>query len=516
MPNFLPTARAYPLLLGLALLGCLADSAAQTTRPSAKGTGKPTAALKTVANALPYTLEFVEKTYGSTKPLPRLQSYAIATSSAGEWLVAGGRRQGLHTFEPAPATNFVRDSANHFLFVINPATGQYWSFDVNRLPPGLAAPLQATNLQQYNEPATGQCYLVGGYGWKADRSDMTTFGTLMRFKVDDLVVAIKTGQSPATVAALIENVPDNRLAVTGGELFRMNGTFYLVFGQNFTGQYRAFGGSDFHQQYTEEVRAFTLQPNSLSILSYGATPGTGPDQPFHRRDGNIIADIDPATGQPRITAFGGVFMPGIIGAYTYPIYITSPATPTIDRTVSQKFSQYNCPVISVYDGTKTKAVYHTFFGGIGHYYYNQTAAQKAVYDQATQQGRNDGFPFVADITTLVESANGTYKEFIHPTPTPGNRLVGSSIPFVLNPSARQYAYTNEVLDLALIPPKTRLLIGYIYGGVEAQNPLPAIPNTGTFVSNSVFEVYLTYKPFAAIPASQGHQSTKRDQNLHRE
>jgi hypothetical protein len=298
----------------------------------------------------------------------------------------------------------------------------------------------------------------------------------------------------------------------------MNSNFYLVFGQNFVGQYRAFGGSDFQQTYTEEVRIFTLVPNTLKINSYGATTTTNSDHPFHRRDGNTIADIDPATGKPRIAAFGGVFRPGIIGAYTYPVYINGPGNPVIVPTANQKFSQYNCPVISVYDSGPTKSVYHTFFGGIGHYYYSQTASQKMVYDSATMQHRNDGFPFVADITTFLQSAGGTYKEFILPSPTPGNRLIGSSVPFLLSQAmiAKGYVFDNDVINLAKISPNTRLLVGYIYGGVEAKNPLPSVPNTGTFVSNSVFEVYLTYNPSAAIPASQGHESTKDDGRLNRQ
>ncbi len=472
---------------------------------------------KLVANALPFTLDFKEVTYAGAKPLPRLQSYAVATSKAGEWIIVGGRRQGLHTFESAPATNFVRDSANNFLFVINPVSGQQWSFDVRKLPANLSAPLQATNSQQYYDLANDQLYLVGGYGWKADKSNMTTFNTIIRFKVDDMVAAIKSAQSPARIAALMEFGQDDRFAVTGGELLQLNSAFYLVFGQNFIGQYRAFGGSDFQQTYTEEVRIFTLLPNSLTINSYGATTTTNSDHPFHRRDGNTVADIDPTTGQPRIAVYGGVFRPGIIGAYTYPVYINGPGTPVIVPTANQKFSQYNCPVISVYDSGPTKSVYHTFFGGIGHYYYSQTASQKMVYDSATLEHRNDGFPFVADISTFIQSAGGIYKEFILPAPIPGNRLVGSSVPFLLNQTmiTKGYVFDNGVINLAKIPRNTRLLVGYVYGGIEAQNPLPRQPNTGTFVSNSVFQVYLTYKPSAAIPASQAHESTKDEGNLNR-
>ncbi|UFH53509.1 hypothetical protein [Spirosoma sp. KNUC1025] len=370
MATFQTLKRLIPFLLLAVILGNRSKEAPK--RPEKPTQTRP----KTVANALPFTLEFVEKKYAGKSVLPRLQGYVVAPASDGSWLILGGRRQGLHTFEPAPATNFVRDSANHYLFVINPSNGTYWSFDVNQLSAKLSAPLQSTNQQGCFDRTTGQLYVVGGYGWKADKSDMLTFNTIMRIKVDAMVAAIKASAKPAQIASLIEIDQDDRLAVTGGELSLMNSAFYLVFGQKFMGQYRAFGGSDFEQKYTEEVRVFTLQPNSLKISSYGATTNSESDHPFHRRDGNIVEDIDPATGKPRIAAFGGVFMPGIIGAYTYPIYIYGPATPTVDRTGNQKFSQYGCPVIGVYDSGPTKAMYHTFFGGIGHYYYSQTAAQK--------------------------------------------------------------------------------------------------------------------------------------------
>jgi hypothetical protein len=79
-----------------------------------------------------------------------------------------------------------------------------------------------------------------------------------------------------------------------------------------------------------------------------------------------------------------------------------------------------------------------------------------------------------------------------------------------------FAYNNEVIKLAKLPANSRSLIGYIYGGIEAQNPLPIRPNTGTFVSNSLFEVYLSPVTTQVRPASAGHESTKNDANLKRE
>ncbi len=472
-----------------------------------------------VNGVMPYTILFFEQTYSkSIPPLPALQAYVAATSKQGQILIIGGRSQGLHTFNAAPDTNFLPKKANNFLVLIDPVSGKHLLFDVNKLSPALSAPLQATNQQLYHDLETDLVYIVGGYGWKSDGSNMVTFNTIITFKMEAMVAAIQGNASPQTIEALCQVAHDDRFAVTGGEFFKLNGQFYLVFGQTFMGQYRAFGGTDFSQTYTEQVRIFTFVPGTLKILSYGATNNSNPDHPFHRRDGNIIPDIDPATGNQRITSFGGVFRPGIIGAYTYPVFINGPSTPIVDNTGNQKFSQYECPVITIYDSSASNpTVYHTFFGGIGHYYYWQTERQHAAFDTVTAQHRNDGFPFVADISHFQQSADGTYKEFIYPSPIPGNRLLGTSVKFLesRNLVSGGMAYPNGVIKLPKISSTSKQLIGYIYGGIEAVNPLPLKPNTGTFVSNSVFAVFLIRTPAAAIPASFAHESTKDTANINR-
>jgi hypothetical protein len=497
--------------------GAPATESTNTTNVSEESSAKTElveskAALQNVENdVLPFTVEFEEQSYPGKTPIPAIQSYVSTVSKDGYILAMGGRWQGLHTFQSAPADNFPADSSNHFIYVIDPKTGDFWSFDVNQLSADLSAPLKANNQQSYHDRSSDQMYVVGGYGWKSDLSDMLTFNTIIGFQVEELVAAVKSGASVSDIAALLTVAQDDRFAITGGELFILNSSFYLVFGQKFTGQYRAFGGTDFQQVYPEEIRIFTLDPSTLKILTYGANTSSESDSPFHRRDGNIIEDIDPATGKERISAFGGVFPPGIIGAYTYPIYINSPAPPTIDRTVNQKFSQYECPIISMYDDSQTSpTVYHTFFGGIGHYYYFQTESQKAVYDTATLQGRNDGLPFLADITTFLQKADGTYAEYIHTSPIPGNRLLGTSIRFMVNPDiiSQGTAYANGVVKLSSMANGSRQLVGYIYGGIEATNPLPLIPNTGTVSTNSLFAVYLTHTPSDAMPASVAHNSGK--------
>lgn len=502
------------LFSGVAM--CLTSACGNTTDGEKSSTADGEISENLAQDTLPFTLEFREKTYSNPTPLPRLQSYSYAMSDDGELLVMGGRRQGLHTFMPAPEDNFIPDSSNNFIFVFDLEEGSQWSFDVNQLKPELSAPLQANNQQFHFDRDSSMLYIVGGYGWKADQSDMKTFGTLIKVNAEKLIQAVKSGASTSEVESLFEWMEDDRLAVTGGDLSVLNNTFYLVMGQRFDGQYRAFGGTDFSQKYTEEIRVFTLNPNKLEILSYGSTTNTEFDSPFHRRDLNILDDVDPVTGSERISVFGGVFPPGIIGAYTYPIFIHGPQTPVLDRDINQKFSQYECPVISIYDDkSEEAAVFHTFFGGISHYYFSQTDSQKVIYDLATKQGRNDGLPFIADITTLQINAVSEYSEYIHPDPIPDNRLLGTGTHFILNPKliANGQAMSNGVLTLSSFEEGSQTTIGYIYGGIEAKDPLPKIPNTGTWVTNSVFEVILHSNPREVIPASQGHESTVDISNL---
>lgn len=470
-----------------------------------------------VPNALPFTLEFVPQTFSG--PMPTLQSYAVATTNQNLWLMVGGRTQGLHTFTDN-CDNFQPTSANNIMWVIDPASGRLWQFDVNQLPPEKAAPLQATNMQSYHDRATDMFYIIGGYGWKADQSDMITFNTIMRFPVAEMVAALQaTPQDVEKINALIAIDTDDRFAVTGGELAKLGDQFYLAYGQLFNGQYRAFSGggsAPFTQEYTQQIRAFTLVPGTLEINAYGPLTNGDPDQPFHRRDGNVVEDIDPNLQEPRLSAYGGVFKPGQIAAYTEPIYLTADGIALVDRTVQQLFSQYECPVIPIFDDTG-QVMHNTFFGGISGTYYFQTPAQQQAYQLVTQQGRNDGFPFVADITTLSQDSDGNYTQFILPRPIPDNQLLGTSVPFILSPDlvGTNYIYENGTIRLSAFGPGERRLIGYIYGGIRADNPLPLAPNAGTHASNAMFAVYLTNTPSGAIPGTLGTPAVASDANLQR-
>ena len=499
------------------------------------------------ADTLPFTVTLKEIDYSGTAP-PGLHSYTSAVLKDGRWLVMSGRTVGLHTFNAVDSQahpkkgNFPPKSANHDILVIDPHEGVQARFDVRGLSTDLAGPLQSTNQQFWHDEEDDTLYVVGGYG--VDHADnlMVTFDTMLVMS-PERVASILTSGGPDIAKALEQGIRvlrDDRFAVTGGYFENLEGLYYLAFGQLFFGQYSTFGrpqdslfaqrqqkmileksagevhdvsqlrlategGVPFVQHYTEELRVFTLDPDNLGILSYGTTVTSDPTRSFHRRDGNFVTTIDPSTGKARLAAFGGVFPPGVIGAYSEPIYIDGPGIYDI-ADFEQSFSQYECPVLIAYD-PEAKAVYHTFFAGISKHFYHLTDKQIADYEKVTAEGRNDGLPFINDISVVVLDGDGKHSEYILPEAMPEKRLVGANAELLqaVPPSGAsdiRHAAVPEAVDLSKMKPGESRVVGYIFGGIEAAAPLPLIPNHGTWASSSVFAVTVTNTPSPVIPASK--------------
>jgi hypothetical protein len=433
--------------------------------------------------------------------------------SPTQLLLLGGRYQpsGLHQFA-LNNNNF--PNPNTQMMVINPATGSITSFSVLTLGWPLAGALSAANQASFYDRPSGYLYVVGGYGPMTsddNPSNYGTFGSMIRFNAAQVVNAILSNSTDqkraAAIAPLIQQFNDQRLAVTGADLFLQNGQFFLVFGQTATGMYEPFGNGHFTQTYTCNVAQFTINPQNFSsgILAYGAS---SPNNDYHRRDGNVLLTRDPSTGATTIGAYGGVFPPGIIGAYSRPVFITS--GPQLQEPTTQlKFGAYDCPVISAYS-QKGQTTYETFFGGIGHYFFFQSPSQAAAYQKVAQEGRNDGMPFVADISTFVQPATGSTQEWIWPAPVPAigfpppdnqpfpSDLRGAGATFIPIPSASVLG-ADGVVQLDQLP-STPVQIGWIYGGIEAQNPLPLVPNTGTQACAAMYSVSISATPSGAYDA----------------
>jgi hypothetical protein len=458
-----------------------------------------------VPNAIPYAVQFQPVTTPANQ-LPALQAHCMAPAQAGGWYAVGGRITGLHHFDN---NGFPTTGQNTKLWWINPATMTGTVVvDLAQLPPALGNPLMATNQQCYFD---GSNWLIaGGYGSDPTTKQLTTFDTLMRLPIESIAAAARDAsktvpQKNAAVASLIEIIHNPIFRTTGGVLQKTQNFYVLSFGQSFDGNYNPFG-TGYTQRYNEVISYFTLKPGKLALNTSGSIPSSDPTHPFHRRDFPATRTVDPNTGNPQLVVFAGVFPAGLLAGFTNAVFISEnlgQLMAKVDNKLVKRFAAYQCPTIPIYDKAG-KTVFYTFFGGVSHFWYFQTASQHQVYEDATAQGRSDGLPFSEDISTVIEKSDGTYAEFIAPQPIPGNMLHGSSIDFL--PSAGAKILPGGIVDLDAFANGESAVIGYIYGGIEALNPFPTVPNTGTQATNAFYTVTLTRTPSTGIPASQGHEA----------
>ena len=469
---------------------------AATPGGCATNSGEPAASA-----TIPFKIELVET--NSTK-LPGLHSFCFSEGFS-VCLVLGGRNAGLHGFANG-TNNFPRSTANTKAYVLDFALDKVvGSVDlVQNLRPELAGPLTASN-QEFVQSGT-DLYIVGGYGTDLTSGEMTTFGSLIKVDVLGLMQAILSGST--NVGPYFKQIPspDNRLKVTGGSLKLLDGTFYLVFGQDFTGSYSVQNrdynraGGQF-QKYTQKVRVFTLNPD-LSIAKFAQIDGGyNPSLPYNRRDLNVANVLLPDAATPAATVYGGVFKAGQVAGQTTPIdlFLTSfvastnnPNTVTLYTNFNQGLSHYDCANLTVFDSA-SKSCFTTLLGGISQFHYN---SQSNILVQDTLDLANgvDGLPFISTISTIQRSQQGTnvsFAQFIQPVSLPS--LLGADGQFIRNSfllPGSQIA-PNGVIKLGGLAGRT--LVGHFYGGIESFGPYSGLVtnNPATFASSRLFEVYVT-------------------------
>src|SRR5438270_3609657 len=371
---------------------------------------------QTVEKTVPFTVVLKKL---EVPEAPKLQGFAFGRAGA-RWLVVAGRHAGLHTFNKPttanPVNNFPPKEFNDRIFVIDPKWGKAWSAPLTGLPAKTAARLTVTNSQF--EQSGDWLYIAGGYGFDPATGKMDTFGSLTAISVPETVDAIVNGHS---FAPYVQQIDDLRMQVTGGEMKKLGDWFVLVFGQKFQGLYTPNDsqiGLQFKQLYSEQIALFKIvMPNGKLAISDYQQPITAPPvnstdvsvtRPFHRRDFSLAQFVD-VNGKSGLAAYGGVFLPGQIGAYRNPVYITSstavPPAPQANVAVdsyAQFMSLYNCPLIPAWSA-KSRTMYTTFFGGISAFYVDRTGRLE----------RDTGLPFIDSISTLVRDDNGTSSECVH-------------------------------------------------------------------------------------------------------
>jgi hypothetical protein len=473
---------------------------------------------------LPFQVDLEEASFAGA---PALHSFAFAESN-GKWLLLGGRTNGIHSFDPLPINNFPPATANHWVWVVDPAMGKAWSvdlYDPSITPPlgFIADALSSNNSQSFQNGDT--LYIIGGYGYNRTTNLMQTFPTLTAIDIPGMITAVMGGSAVNIVSQIRQGPLDDRLKVTGGELGKIGDHYFLVFGQRFDGLYNPLD-VDNDQQYTDEVRIFQISDdgtNPPTITDYTTIPVPPPEpgdpQPnqFHRRDLNVVPAIR-ANGRPGISVYGGVFTTQFT-PYLNPIYIDSVEGvngATIDRSFNQYMSQYDTARMGIFDAVRG-SMHTILFGGISYGVFDpdggSSSAPRAesrlpyadliqVEPKADATGfkLDPNIPFIDQITAISLRADGTSQQCVLAqrshlklTPIQLPERLGTNGRII--PAADTPAYENGVIKLHNL--KGRTLVGYLYGGMRTNDENP----TGTgqsFASNRLFKVSVTPLPTTCI------------------
>ncbi|MCB0515982.1 MAG: hypothetical protein R2798_12935 [Chitinophagales bacterium] len=368
-----------------------------------------------------------------------LQSFAWGKAE-GKWLLIGGRTDGLHRRQPF--ASFDPAGNNTQLIVFDPATQQIWSNTLGDLPTALQEQLSATNIEFFQE--NNHLFLVGGYGYSPTNGDHTTFPLLTRLSVSNVINAIINNQD---IAPFFHYVEDDFFAVTGGQLEKLNDTFYLVGGQKFEGRYNPMGpdhGPGFFQEYTNAIRKFTLSfaDNTLAASNLEEIKDT---VNLHRRDYNMLPQIFP-NGTMGYTAFSGVFQYDADVPFLNSVDIFADDY-EVNNDFAQFYNHYHCAK-NAFFSTEAQEMYNLFYGGIAQY-----------YDSLGVMIQDDEVPFVKTVACVSRDAQGVMKEYKMAVEMPD--YIGASAEFI--PAENLPVFENGVIQYDLLPDTA--FLGYIYGGI---------------------------------------------------
>lgn len=408
-------------------------------------------------NTFNYTVELLPV---SIPNMPGLHSYVHAQHN-GKWLLLGGRADGVHARQPFNAFPQAQNNTN--IYVVDIATSQVWSAPVTTLPAGIAEQMQSTNMCFYQDSDT--LYIAGGYAFSATANDHITFPNLTTIDVPGLINAVIAG---TTVAPYLKQITDLKFAVTGGQLGKINNTFYLVGGHKFDGRYNPMGNPSYTQTYTSQIRKFTVN-NSGVQLSYANYDTITDAVHLHRRDYNLIPQLFNGN-TPGYTISSGVFQTNVDLPYQYPVDITEAGYTPI-TTFSQKLSNYHSAHASMFDSI-SNTNYTLFFGGMAQYYYQNGTLVQDNY-----------VPFVKTISLLARYADNTLQEFVLPIEMPG--LQGASAEFIPN-HLIGHAF-SDIIKLNPVADDT-ILIGHILGGINS-TAINAFTNNQTNLTSANTGLY---------------------------
>lgn len=396
-----------------------------------------------------------------------LQSYAKGYYN-GTWYLMGGRTDGLHQRQPFASFSPNNNHSNILTINFNNQTTQAYS--INNLPTPVKEQLESTNIQFVQ--VNNMLFLIGGYGFSTTKGNHITHSLLTAINLPQLEIELKNNGNIANAFSFVE---DSNMAVTGGYLHYLNDTFYLIGGHLFNGRYNPQGpnhGPGFVQKYTEEIRKFSVATSPvLSIQNYRAIKNA---QEFHRRDYNVASTIFP-DGKKGFTAFSGVFRHTVDLPWENAVDILENDI-QVRSDFSQKLSHYHSAHLSIFNGEKNSMDY-LFFGGIAKYY----------FDENNQLIDDPNVPFVKTISLVRRDNKNALTEMALNNKMPG--FLGAGAEFF--PVDASFFDTENILHINEVA-NQKVLVGYIYGGIESSAKNIFFVNTGSQsnATSRVFEVYI--------------------------
>ncbi len=473
----------------LALLSCnSSQTPKENTDAASLATAQPLFTMEQFASGNNIFRFTVEPPLGLNFKKPGLQACATATYN-NQWIFIGGRKAGFHSLDGSPPP-FRTTSANDSIWIID----QIHQTSVGiPLPSVYAKYLMCTN--SLYAQVGDFLYMCGGYTVSADTLPTFNWTSDRFFEINlpNLVAYVNSGGStPALNQVFTKVIQSPYVQVTGGVMLVVNNNYYLVGGQNYAGVYSS-GNTG---AYTNAVRKFNVT-NTGGTWNISDTLSVIDPVNLHRRDLNVVPVIAYGPDSIRAMIYGGVFTPNGLG-YRNPVLISGLAagTPSISvDTLQQKVNQYDCATAKLaYKNPGIEFNITALLGGISLMQYD-TATQKLV------AGDNGiPMPFSKIISYMFTDGEQVFHEFIQLPPDdpfmPG--YLGSDAFFKPLP---QYIMdgTNDIIDLAKVFPATgRVLIGYMYGGIQSPQPSTFSVNKSITTSANSF----IYSVYIEIPLAQ--------------
>ena len=429
-------------------------------------------ALYSAAQEFPYTIVL--------NPVYSSQDIALQSFAYGTWenrvLLIGGRKDGLHERQPFASFDVAGMPSNISILDLNNYSSTPVEFDI--IDVALSEQFSSTNIQFYQTDSI--LWLVGGYGYSNTSQDHITYPMLTAINLKTFFEA----QNNGTFAfESFDFITDERFAVTGGSLKKLDDVFYLAGGHKFEGRYNPMNGPSFTQTYTEKISRFIPTLTSTGIQVEWLPEFSDPAL-LHRRDLNVVEGID-ADGQMNFTLFSGVFQQVADLPFTNCVEVNSIGIAEVPE-FQHLLNQYHCGHASLYDAQSQKQHY-LFLGGISEYYYEG--------DVLTQ---NVDVPFTKNIACVTRNANNQWVEELIPSILPG--YLGSSSELILNENLS--LINGEIIDLNNAYNGGEILLGHLLGGIRstAQNIFWVNNGTQSFPNDTLYEVWL-------VPNAVGVSST---------